>query len=360
MLQHPQKITLLKSPVNAGIIGNFSALLEHAQADYILFSDADDVWLPEKISKTMEKMHALESLHGGHVPLLVHTDLKIVDAQLNTIHPSFWKYSHLRPSLPHTLPRQLIQNQITGCTVMINKALADLAKPIPKEALMHDWWLGLCTAAFGKMDFVSEPTMLYRQHGKNDTGAKKYGFLPFFKRLLSRDRNELHQARVKNHQQATTFFTRYQDRLNQQQKNSIQGFLQFHHASFFKKGYLMVKWGIYRTGFLRNVLFFLAQHRFSRSTSMAHIKIKKGLNIPIKGKPEGPVQNIIPGGEASPLKTPSFVSLNLSSFDDVKFHLMVSQGDGSKRGSPWQRTNHAQGECSPRLPVEGSMKSGAD
>ena len=257
MLQHPQKITLLKSPVNAGIIGNFSALLEHAQADYILFSDADDVWLQEKISKTMEKMHALEICHGAHVPLLVHTDLKIVDAQLNTIHPSFWKYSHLRPSLPHTLPRQLIQNQITGCTVMINKALADLAQPIPKEALMHDWWLGLCIAAFGKLDIINEPTMLYRQHGKNDTGAKKYGFLPFFKRLLSRDRNELHQARVKNHQQATTFFTRYQDRLNQQQKNSIQGFLQYHHASFFKKGYLMVKWGIYRTGFLRNVLFFL-------------------------------------------------------------------------------------------------------
>ena len=67
---------------------------------------------------------------------------------------------------------------------------------------------------------------------------------------------------------------------------------------------------------------------------MAHIKIKKGLNIPIKGKPEGPVQNIIPGGEASPLKTPSFVSLNLSSFDDVKFHLVVSQGDGVKKGQP--------------------------
>lgn len=51
---------------------------------------------------------------------------------------------------------------------------------------------------------------------------------------------------------------------------------------------------------------------------MVHIKVKKGLDIPIKGKPVGQVQK---------LSTPVCVSLNLSSFEDIKFRLLVKKGD---------------------------------
>jgi Na+-transporting NADH:ubiquinone oxidoreductase subunit A len=56
-----------------------------------------------------------------------------------------------------------------------------------------------------------------------------------------------------------------------------------------------------------------------------HIKVKKGLNIPIKGEPQGDVL---------PLKEPSFISLNLSCFESVKFRLLVKPEESVKKGQP--------------------------
>ncbi len=67
---------------------------------------------------------------------------------------------------------------------------------------------------------------------------------------------------------------------------------------------------------------------------MVHIKIKKGLDIPIKGKPTGGLKPLILSGESSSLPAPPFVSLNLSPFEDVKFRLLVKEDDVVKVGQP--------------------------
>lgn len=67
---------------------------------------------------------------------------------------------------------------------------------------------------------------------------------------------------------------------------------------------------------------------------MTHIKITKGLDIPIKGKPTGNAQSLIPGGEASPLITPPQIALDLKPFDSVKLKLLVKAGDVVKIGQP--------------------------
>lgn len=67
---------------------------------------------------------------------------------------------------------------------------------------------------------------------------------------------------------------------------------------------------------------------------MSHIKITKGLNIPIGGKPEGPVRSLVAGGEASALGAPPFLALNLINFPEIKFRLLVKVGDVVKTGEP--------------------------
>lgn len=67
---------------------------------------------------------------------------------------------------------------------------------------------------------------------------------------------------------------------------------------------------------------------------MAHIKINKGLDIPIEGKPEGVPKVLIPAGEASTLSTPHQIALDLSPFDEVKFKLLVKLGEAVKLGQP--------------------------
>jgi hypothetical protein len=104
--------------------------------------------------------------------VLVHTDLTVVDEQLGVIDESLWKYQGIQPELD-SLERLLIQNCVTGCTAMINRSLREKADPIPPEAVMHDWWLTLVASCFGRIVCLPIPTLLYRQHGRNDTGAKR-------------------------------------------------------------------------------------------------------------------------------------------------------------------------------------------
>jgi hypothetical protein len=116
-------------------------------------------------------MKAMAHDYGQDTPLLVHTDVTVVDSNLHKVAQSLWRIKE-RSNKGATLRRLLLQNVATGCTVMINKPLRDKPCQSPDEAMMHDWWLVLVAAAFGHIDFTSEPTLLYRQHERSDIGAK--------------------------------------------------------------------------------------------------------------------------------------------------------------------------------------------
>lgn len=66
---------------------------------------------------------------------------------------------------------------------------------------------------------------------------------------------------------------------------------------------------------------------------MGHIKITKGLDIPIEGKPQGSVKPLISAGEASSF-FPSRIALMLQDFEEIKFRLLVKVGDVVKIGQP--------------------------
>jgi glycosyltransferase involved in cell wall biosynthesis len=171
------RIRLLESgETRIGARAGFAWLLANAgdgKAEYTMFCDADDVWLPNKIEVTLDAMRRGEAQAGPGVPVLVHTDLRVVDARLATIDPSFWHFQGLRPEL-NSLNRLLNQNTVTGCTAMINRALRERGTPVPAEAVMHDWWLALVASCFGLVVPVPQATILYRQHGRNDTGARRH------------------------------------------------------------------------------------------------------------------------------------------------------------------------------------------
>lgn len=180
--KYPQKIFALTGNATGSAAKNFAALLQECDEDYIMFCDQDDVWLPEKIEKTLAAMKNAEE--NPEIPVLVHTDLQVVDGDLNVISPSFFNFQQLKQNKV-TLPRLLVQNYVTGCTIMINRALKQKCGKIPDECIMHDWWLALTAVLFGKLVCVQEPTMLYRQHANNQVGAKAAYGLSFIKRKLA-------------------------------------------------------------------------------------------------------------------------------------------------------------------------------
>ena len=158
-------------PVPRGAAAAFAWLWDALppDADYVMFADQDDVWLPGKIAQALEAMRAAESQHAG--PVLVHTDAVVVDATLRQIAPSFWRYAQLTPA-PATLQRFVVLNVVTGNTVLLNRALRDRVGRIPAAAAMHDWWVACVAAAFGRVVAVPTPSVWYRQHGANTIGAR--------------------------------------------------------------------------------------------------------------------------------------------------------------------------------------------
>lgn len=235
-----------------GAIQNFSMLLSHSSAQYVMFCDQDDIWLPKKIELTLKKIKAMESEFGENTPLLVHTNLKVVDEHLDVLSASFWKYHCLDPGAT-SLNRLLVQNVVTGCTVMINKPLKCLAYPIPENARWHDYWFALVAAAFGKIGQINKPMVLYRQHGKNQVGASKWPATlvqssDFFS-LLKKHKKGLESEQ----RQASVFLEQYLNLLCDKDHQIVACFSRFNDFGFFRKKYYIIKHKYYRTGFIRNI-----------------------------------------------------------------------------------------------------------
>lgn len=165
--RNPDKIRFVKREFPSGYAkNNFFSMLKLAKSDYVMTCDQDDVWLPTKVQVSMSEMHRLEAEQGCNRPLLVHTDLKVVDYNLSIIAESMFKRQNL-DNRRDKLNNLLVQNIVTGCTTMVNRALLDMVYETPKEAVMHDRWFALIACAFGKIGFVDQSTVLYRQHGSN-------------------------------------------------------------------------------------------------------------------------------------------------------------------------------------------------
>ena len=181
-------VLLPQGQPSGGVARNFERLMQASAADgraeWIAFCDQDDVWLPEKTARLLAALQALEQRTGADAPCLVHSDLTVVDQDLDVISPSFAAYQRIDPA--DITPRTLLSvNQVTGCATLINRALLQLALPLPPEAVMHDWWLAVLSGS-GARQFLPEPLVLYRQHGRNQIGARDRG-LPSRLTRLARD-----------------------------------------------------------------------------------------------------------------------------------------------------------------------------
>lgn len=150
---------------------NFLLLMQASSADYLCFSDQDDVWLPDKVSLSQDAMNELEKRWGKEIPLLVFSDLHVVDDRLETLHRSFWSRMCIVPERINRLSELLGKSVVTGCAAMLNRSLLDLSLRMPEDAFMHDCWVALLASTLGKSAIVRAQTVLYRQHGDNVVGT---------------------------------------------------------------------------------------------------------------------------------------------------------------------------------------------
>jgi len=155
-------IQLVAGP-GKGVIANFFSGIKYTSAEYVFLADQDDIWLPGKVDLFKEKMKLVNRPH------LIFSDAYVWDSEKDQ-KISFWKKQRINPNLAKKLSSQAFRNSVQGASMSINKALIEKLKN-HQFIMMHDWWCGLLACTFGDIDFINNPTLLYRQHANNQLGA---------------------------------------------------------------------------------------------------------------------------------------------------------------------------------------------
>jgi len=253
--KYPDKFHLTRRNTNSGsAMNNFLDLITTVRDDYLMLCDQDDIWLPNKIELTMAKMKEMER-DFPDLPLLVHTDLKVVNQDLQIISPSF-RVQTKRNYNRMAFNQVLNLNNVSGCTTMYNLALAKLLYAPPKHCVMHDWWLQLVATALGKVDHIHDATLLYRQHAENACGAKNVRKVSYkLGRLLNGGqlRHVLHETC----RQAGCLLDMYQDKLTDNQKYILQNYAAIPQMCKINRLRTLAKLRIFMPSFSRNIALIL-------------------------------------------------------------------------------------------------------
>lgn len=218
---------------HGGAAQNFMSLLPRVEAPYVMFADQDDVWLPQKVERSLAEMQKLESAHGKNTPLLVFADMRVVDDDLKEVATSFMRLGNYDPTRV-SFPQLLAQNVAAGCTIVANRPLIDFAKSTTVNdgrLVMHDWWLMLLASAFGYIAYIDEQLSLYRQHGDNEVGANAYSPLD-----RARHQRFMEEQFRESLTQAEFFLETYGCEMNDADRKSAEEFVAVSRAKTFLEG----------------------------------------------------------------------------------------------------------------------------
>ncbi|NWJ51823.1 MAG: glycosyltransferase [Bacteroidetes bacterium] len=152
------RIKLIEGCTFKNPIFNLENALKEAKGDFIFLADQDDIWLPDKVNTTLEKLTIYDIIVcNGH----------IVDENENIIHESYFKWKGSGAGFIKNLKK----NSYLGCSLAFNRKILNYILPFPKKIAMHDIWIGMVVELIGKPYFIQKPLFLYRRHKNNFTAA---------------------------------------------------------------------------------------------------------------------------------------------------------------------------------------------
>jgi O-antigen biosynthesis protein len=165
-----ERVTTLSFEQQVGVVANVeralrSALEASAPGDLFAFSDQDDIWHSEKLTK------GIAALPSNSIAASAH-DARVVDSTGALLASSLNAYEGR-----HTYSDQLallIANSISGMTLLTTRDAIERSLPFPDSlpGMFHDWWLGLVISGTGRIARIDDTLVDYRQHDRNVIGAR--------------------------------------------------------------------------------------------------------------------------------------------------------------------------------------------
>lgn len=247
--RYPEKIEIIQSDPHGSAKSNFFFLLEQSTSELVRFCDQDDIWKKDKIEVFLDRYYHL-SVNG---PVLLFSDMEVVDENGKELQSSFFKYSHLDPARIG-FNELLALNCIAGCSMMLNSSLRtvilDSNRDAFSAALMHDSWCALVAAAFGHIEYINQPLVLYRQHGTNTVGAKEY----FSTILYSMEHYSARKDVLKKSCcQAQAFLDSYGAKLDEDNFEVVRAYSCLSQKTLINKWKTLTKYKLWKHGLARKL-----------------------------------------------------------------------------------------------------------
>lgn len=250
-LRNPVRVLRRTSP-SGSAKANFASLMSVAQADYVLFVDADDVWKEDKVEKTISWLMEAEALLGANVPIYIFSDVHVADKEGKVVHESYTRFKKLKPRVVERLSQLLVCAPMLGCASGMNRALLDKSTPVPCDAVTgHDWWALLVAAVFGRVIYRPERTMFYRLHGENSSGPKQVSLTKYA--LSGGKREKVQRGMAMRRKQAQALLDVFGSALPEQARRSIESFVRTGSQGFIHRRISLLAGGYLYPDLPRNV-----------------------------------------------------------------------------------------------------------
>jgi glycosyltransferase involved in cell wall biosynthesis len=154
---------LLAGP-QQGFCQNFMSLVVNPEirATYYAFSDQDDVWLEDKLERSVRWLSTLDPA----IPALYCSRTRLID---NSGMPIGYSPDYAKPP---GFGNALVQNIASGNTMVFNHSARQILQKVNRASIIvHDWTLyQIVTGCGGVVNFDRQPSVLYRQHEHNIIG----------------------------------------------------------------------------------------------------------------------------------------------------------------------------------------------
>ena len=163
------RIELYLQEKNLGYTKNFEFVLAQSTADYIAFSDHDDIWYPNKIEES------IKMLKEKNVDL-VYCDAKQIDENGKVLHESYLRYKNM-PILNENYQKEILpfsRHIAIGCSQLFTKRVKDLMIPFTENTMAHDWHSLYIANALNGVYCIDKPLFGYRLHGNNAFGGRSF------------------------------------------------------------------------------------------------------------------------------------------------------------------------------------------
>ena len=148
---------------NLGLEQNMRNVLKKCSGDIIIFSDQDDLWLPDKVERIITCFNNNTDMRG------VLTAFKVIDKNdglffKNESDDNVWiniKSDNTYEPIKLTAKSLIQINRGPGCTLAVKREVIDIYLK-SESTLIHDWQCGLIAALLNGMYYLPAITTYYR------------------------------------------------------------------------------------------------------------------------------------------------------------------------------------------------------